>query len=168
MRKVFNSDFRRKVKEIMAAALSICLVFGTLTIPVKVRAAGSDDFLTESKLTADMVLLPYDILQFDQDGDSYNRKSMVRIERYVDSTTYTGLNHNSYGAVPIEVDGNAYWHGFTVPEAPAGWEVRPPDRRRPAADSPETADNDGDRGTSCSRKARISAADSSSWSRSRS
>ena len=120
MRKVFNSDFRRKVKEIMAAALSICLVFGTLTIPVQVRAAGSDDFLTESKLTADMVLLPYDILQFDQDGDSYNRKSMVRIERYVDSTTYTGLNHCSYGAVPIEVDGNAYWHGFTVPEAPAG------------------------------------------------
>ncbi len=125
MRKVFNSDFRRKVKEIMAAALSICLVFGTLTIPVKVTAAGSsDEILDESQMIMGKLLFPGDRIQFDQTGekDSFNRKSVAFFEYTLDGSTYIPLQTGMYGAVPYaETGSRQYWEApFQMPSVPSG------------------------------------------------
>ena len=125
MRKVFKSVFRRKVKEIMAAALSICLVFGTLTIPVKVTAAGSaDGVMDESKMVADFVLLPGDMIQFDiyGDKDEFHRKSLAVFEVSTNAVDYFSLTTGLYGAVPYtEMGSTQYWEApFQIPVAPTG------------------------------------------------
>ena len=91
MFKKFESDVRRKVKEIMAVALSFCLLFGTLGMPIRVTAAGGFDSFNESNIEADLVLLPGDNIQFDQTGDSdtYNRKSLSNIYYSLNGTDYS-------------------------------------------------------------------------------
>lgn len=122
MRKVFKSVFRRKVKEIMAAALSICLVFGTLTIPVKVRAEEGlpQHIFNEDKILEDTVLLPGDIIAFDK-TDAYNRDLLASIDASFENGLYSPLREGT-GAEPYAViSGTKYWQTpFIMPVSPEG------------------------------------------------